>query len=149
MSHTLKIFLKIIHRRIYNKCEGLMGKTQFGFKEGMGTREALFSLQMLVQRCQDTNQDVFLCFIDYEKAFDKVQHGKLIHILQSLDINKYEIQCIQSLYWRQTAEVQFGGNKTEDIKINRGVRQGCILSPLLFNIYSEKSSMTHYITRLV
>lgn len=71
--------------RIYQKCEE---RTRFDFKDGTGTREALFGLQVLIQNCQDVKKDVFLCFIDYEKAFDKVKHDKLLAILSSMDIEK-------------------------------------------------------------
>jgi len=77
MSHLVKLFLKIVHGRVFRKCEALMLDTQFGFRGGFGTRDALFTLQVLVQRCRDVNKDVFLCFIDYEKAFDRVQHQKI------------------------------------------------------------------------
>jgi len=138
MSHSLKIFLRIIHQRLYNKCEEVMGRTQFGFKKAMGTREALFGVQILVQNCQDVNKDVCLCFIDYEKAFDRVQHKKMIKILRGMNVDENDIKCIEKLYWNQTATVRIGELETEEVSICRGVRQGCILSPLLFNIYSEK-----------
>lgn len=138
MSHSLKIFLRIIHQRLYQKCEEAMGRMQFGFKKAMGTREALFGVKILVQNCQDANRDVCLCFIDYEKAFDRVKHAKMIEILRSMNVDENDIRCIQNLYWNQTATVRIGDLETEEIPINRGVRQGCILSPLLFNIYSEK-----------
>lgn len=137
ISHTLKIFLKIIQYRITAKCERDMGSSQFGFRRGLGTREALVAIQVLVQKCYDQRKDVMLCFIDYEKAFDRVQHHKLVHILRRLDIDGKDIRCIENLYWNQTAEVRTGGQVTEAQKICRGVRQGCVLSPLLFNLYSE------------
>jgi hypothetical protein len=80
MSHTLKLFLKIIHRRLYAKLENNISTTQFGFKQGMGTREALFSKNTLIQRCLDVNRNIFACFIDFTKAFHNVQHDKLIKI---------------------------------------------------------------------
>jgi len=138
MNHTLKVFLKIFHNRLYKKCENAMGRSQFGFKSALGTREALFAIQVLVQNCKDVQKDVFIGFIDYEKAFDRVQHNKLIEILRNMDIDDKDIQCIKNLYWHQTATVKSGGITTSNLKIHRGVRQGCILSPLLFNIYSEK-----------
>ena len=72
MNHSLKLLLKIIHKRIYHKCERNTSDNQFGFKSGIGTREALFSLQVLIQNCRDVNKDIFLFFIDYEKACDRV-----------------------------------------------------------------------------
>lgn len=137
MSHVLKIFLKIIHARIRNKCEAETSDTQFGFRNGMGTREAIFALNVLSQRCLDVNQDLYICFIDYSKAFDNVKHEKLMSILQRLNIDHQDIQIIANLYWRQTARVRYDNNMTDEINIQKGVRQGCILSPMLFNIYSE------------
>ena len=78
-----------------------------------------------------------MCFIDYEKAFDKVQHNKLVQMLRRLDIDQKDIRCIENLYWNQLAAVRFDNEVTKAQKILRGVRQGCVLSPLLFNIYSE------------
>lgn len=138
MNHTLKLFLKIIHDRIYSKCEATISKNQFGFRNGFGTREALFSIQVLIQNCKDVQKDIFICFVDYEKAFDKVRHSKLIEILQKLDINQKDLRCIQKLYWEQKAVIRVGTELSEEIDITRGVRQGCILSPLLFNVYSEE-----------
>ncbi|KAL0279224.1 UNVERIFIED_CONTAM: hypothetical protein PYX00_000829 [Menopon gallinae] len=137
MSHVLKLFLKIIHGRIYRKCEEQISDTQLGFRGGLGTRDALFAIQVLVQRCLDMNKDVFLCFIDYEKAFDRVQHEKMIQILQQVGLDSRDVRIIANLYWNQKAHVRFSDNTSEDVEIRRGVRQGCVLSPLLFNLYSD------------
>lgn len=137
MSHTLKVFLKIIHQRIYKKCERDISSSQFGFRQGMGTREAIVATQVLVQNCHDVRKDICLCFIDYEKAFDRVEHPKLMQLLRSLDIDQKDIRCIENLYWYQTAQIRFNNEMSDDIEIRRGVRQGCVLSPLLFNLYSE------------
>jgi len=67
MSHALKAFLRIIHGRIYRRCEENSGETQFGFKNGLGTRKALYCMQLLVQKCYDQRKDVFMCFINYQK----------------------------------------------------------------------------------
>uniref|UniRef100_A0A8D9AT98 Craniofacial development protein 2 n=1 Tax=Cacopsylla melanoneura TaxID=428564 RepID=A0A8D9AT98_9HEMI len=138
MSHLLKLFLKIIHRRIYNKCELLISQNQFGFVNAVGTREALFAVQVLVQRCRDVNCDVYICLIDYKKAFDRVQHKKLMEILKTCGIDEKDQRIIRNLYWDQNATIRVGEEKTDAINIQRGVRQGCILSPLLFNLYSER-----------
>lgn len=105
MSHTLKLFLKVLHFRIYQRCEQYIGDTQFGFRNGLGTREALFSLQVLAQRCRDVGVDVFACFIDYEKAFDTVRHDKLIDVLVQLGLDGRDVRIIRNLYWEQTADV--------------------------------------------
>ena len=99
-----------------------MGRSQFGFKEGTGTREALFGLQVLIQNCRDVKKDVFLCFIDFEKAFDKVKHNKLLTILSSMNIDKRNTACIKNLYWNQSAHISTKDGTTKDIKIMNGVR---------------------------
>lgn len=137
MSHVLKLFLKVLHRRIYRKCEDLLTDTQFGFRGGFGTRDALFAMQVLVQRCRDMNKDIFLCFIDYEKAFDRVQHEKLLELLQRVGLDNRDVRIIANLYWGQNANVRVGEALSAKVPIQRGVRQGCVLSPMLFNLYSE------------
>lgn len=138
MSHTLKIFLKIIQDRLYRKCKEHLSDTQFGFCNGLGTREALFSIQVLIQRCRDMSTDVYACFLDYQKAFDCVDHGKLINILQNMNLDGRDVRIIKNLYYNQIAAVKVEDMTTEYVPIQRGVRQGCVLSPLLFNIYSEQ-----------
>uniref|UniRef100_A0A8D8TK36 Craniofacial development protein 2 n=1 Tax=Cacopsylla melanoneura TaxID=428564 RepID=A0A8D8TK36_9HEMI len=138
MSHTLKIFLKVIHKRINKKLDENISNTQFGFRNGFGTREALFAYNVMVQRCLDVNQDVYACFIDYNKAFDKVRHTLLINILREENIDTRDIQILKNLYFEQKAEIRIRSETSKELKIKRGVRQGCVLSPLLFNIYSER-----------
>lgn len=75
--------------------------------------------------------------IDYQKAFDRVKHNKMIEVLKKIGISEKDLQIIVNLYWNQTAVLRVDGEYTEEIKISREVRQGCILSPILFNLYSE------------
>lgn len=138
MSHVLKAFLNILQARVFRRLDERISNTQFGFRKGLGTREALFSIQVLIQRARDVNADVFMCFIDFEKAFDKVQHDKLISILRESGIDDRDANIISKLYSQQKAIVRVENETSEEFSIKRGVRQGCILSPLLFNVYSEQ-----------
>jgi len=72
MSHVLKTFLRIIYERIKNKCAEYISDTQFGVRAGTGNREALLCVTVLAEKCLDTNHDLYICFIDFKKAFDKV-----------------------------------------------------------------------------
>lgn len=138
MSHMLKTFLRIIHARIRKKCEEDLDYSQFGFRNAFGTREALFGINVMLQKCRDQRKDVFICFLDYEKAFDRIHHDKLLAMLEEIGLDRQDIQLIKNLYWGQTANIRIGNITTDDINIQKGVRQGCILSPLLFNLYSDR-----------
>lgn len=89
-NHMPKAFLKIIHRRIYSICE--LEETQYCFRGGFGTREAIFALQVLVHRCRDIGHNVYMCFLDYSKAFDRVQHSKLVSVLRETGIDCKDIR---------------------------------------------------------
>ncbi|XP_030765797.1 uncharacterized protein LOC115889859 [Sitophilus oryzae] len=121
MSHFLKLFLRVLHTRLYKICEEVSGESQFGFKNGFGTREAIFSLQTLVQNCQDQRKDVFMCFIDYEKTFDNVKHNLLVSYLRNLGLDGKDIRLISNLYWNQKAEIRIHSvGVTEDFEIKKG-----------------------------
>src|SRR5437588_413496 len=74
INHLTKIFTKVIQNRIYAKCDSEVDDSQFGFHNALGTKDAIFALQVLIQCCRGTNKDVYICFIDYAKAFDSVNH---------------------------------------------------------------------------
>ena len=77
------------------------------------------------------------CFIDYTKAFDCVEHNKLWKILKEMGIPEHFICLLRNLYAGQEATIRTGHGKTDWFKTGKGVRQGCILSPCLFNIYAK------------
>ena len=137
MPHALKIFLKIIQARIGNKIDQEVGPTQFGFRPGSGTREAIFCFNILAQKFIEVDQDIYTCFIDYSKAFDKVHHFQLIECLEKIGVDGRDIRVIANLYWHQKAAIRINNELSPFTEIQRGVRQGCVLSPYLFNIYTE------------
>ena len=137
MPHTLKIFLKIIQARIGNKIDREVGETQFGFRPGSGTREGIFFINIMAQKHIEINQDLYTCFIDYSKAFDRVHHDQLITCLERIGIDGKDIRIIANLYWYQKAAIRIDNELSPFTNIQRGVRQGCVLSPYLFNIYTE------------
>ena len=109
----------------------------FGFVTGKGTSNALFSVRVLIERALEVQKDVFVCFVDYEKAFDKVRHVELFKMLKEAGLDGKDLRLIRNLYWKQKASVRVGDETSTSQEIQRGVRQGCVLSPELFNLYSE------------
>lgn len=137
ISHAAKILLKVIKKRITPSIENRLSENQLGFRKGKGTRDAIFITRVLIERAIEKKKTIYLCFIDYTKAFDRVRHDKLMELMRKTGIPNHEIRLIANLYWRQTATVRTNKGETEEIEIKRGIRQGCILSPVLFNLYSE------------
>src|SRR5206468_11607073 len=80
---------------------------------------------------------IYLCFIDYQKAFDRVRHDKLAEVMVKAGIPDLKRRLIINLYWRQHAAVRWDGKVSREVGVERGVRQGCVISPILFNLYSE------------
>ena len=138
MSHITKVILRVIMMRVRRKLKPEIGKEQCGFMEDTGTRNAIFMLRMLSERAIEMQKEVYVCFIDYTKAFDKVRHEDLMDILQDLDLDGKDIRLIRNLYWEQTACMRIDNEFGDSTQIKRGVRQGCVFSPDLFNLYSER-----------
>ena len=137
MCHTLKLLLTVILGRISNKINSEVGKEQAGFRKNSGTREAIFCLRNLTETYIEMNKDIFACFIDYSKAFDTVGHDRLIDILRATEVDENDAALIASLYWNQNTRIRLGSEMSPSLSIKRGVRQGCVLSPALFNLYTE------------
>jgi hypothetical protein len=94
-------------------------------------------LRIISERTLDIGEEICICFIDWQKAFDRVNWTKLIALLKKTDIHWRERRLISKLYMDQSVKVRLDQGVTKSVKMGRGVRQGCCLSPLLFNLYSE------------
>jgi hypothetical protein len=138
MSHVIKVLLKIIIERNSRLLDSVVSDTQSGFRIQKGTREGIFNARSVIEAQLELNKKLYVCFIDYAKAFDRVYHQKLMEVIGKHDIDDNDRRIIQNLYYQQTASVQFGEEQSESFQIRRGVRQGCVLSPKLFNIYTEE-----------
>ena len=90
-----------------------------------------------MEKAREFQKNIYICFIDYAKAFDCVDHNKLWKILQEMGIPDHLTCLVRNLYAGQEATVRTGQGTTDWFQIGKGVRQGCILSPCLFNLYTE------------
>ena len=115
-----------------------MSRLQSVFQPGTGTREGIFNLRTICERGTDVQKDVYICFIDYTKCFDRVKHFKMIECLSEFGIDDKNLQIISKLYWEQSACVRTESGMTSEFKIKKGVRHGCVLTPNIFNVYTEK-----------
>ena len=134
MSPGIKLVMKIVLRRLEGKLEAEITNNQYGFlKKKSGMKEVIFGLRMLCERCIQIQHKVYLCIIDYEKAFSKVRHEKIIELLNRYQLGHQNIQLIRNLYWKQEAAVRVTNELTSWMKI----RKVCVLPPHLFSFYLE------------
>ena len=110
---------------------------QAGFRKGRGTRDQIANICWIIEKARDFQKNIYFCFIDYAKAFDCVDHNKLWKILKEMGIPEHLISLLRNLYAGQEATVRTGHGTTDWYQIGKGVRQGCILLPSLFNLYAE------------
>ena len=91
----------------------------------------------IIEKAREFQKNIYFCFIDYAKAFDCVDHNKLWEILQEMGMPDHPACLLRNLYAGQEATVRTGHETTDWFQIGKGVHQGCILSPCLFNLYAE------------
>ena len=107
------------------------------FIKGRGTRDQIANIHWIMEKTREFQKNIYFCFIDYAKAFDCVDHKKLWKILKEMGIPDHLTCLLINLYAGQEATVRTGHGTTDRFQIGKGVRQGCTLSPCLFNLYAE------------
>ena len=110
---------------------------QAGFRKGRGTRDQIANIRWIMEKARQFQKNIYFCFLDYAKAFDCVDHNKLWKILKETGIPDHLTCFLRNLYAGQEATVRTGHGITDWFQIGKGVHQGCILSPCLFNFYAE------------
>ena len=142
ISHTSKVMLKILQVRLQQYVNHELPDIQAGFRKGRGTRNQIANISWIIEKAKEFHKNIYFCIIDYAKAFDCVDHHKLWKILQEMEIPDYLICLLRNWYAGQERTVRTVRGTINWFQIGKGVYQGCILSPYLFNLYAE------YITRV-
>ena len=106
-------------------------------RKGRGTRDQIANIHWIIEKAREFQKNIYFCFIDYAKAFDCVDHNKLWKVLKEIGIPDHLTCLLRNLYAGQEATIRTRHETTDWFQIRKGVRQGCILSPCLFNLYAE------------
>ena len=134
ISHASKVMLKILQARLQQYVNGELPDVQARFRKGRGTRDQIANICWILGKTREFQKNIYFCFIDNAKAFDCMDHNKL-EILQEMGIPDHLTCLLRNLYAGQEATVRNGYERT-CFQIGKGVLQGCILSPYLFNLYT-------------
>ena len=129
--------LKILQARLQQYVNRELPDVQAGFRKGRGTRDQIANIHWIIKKAREFQKNICICFTDYAKAFDCVDHNKLWKILKEMRIPDHLTCLLRNLYAGQETTVRTGHGTTDWFKIGKGVRQGCILSPCLFNLHAE------------
>ena len=137
ISHASKVMLKILLARLQQYLNRELPDVQAGFGKGRGTRDQIANIHWITEKTRDFQINIYFCFTDYAKTFDCVDHNKLWKILKEMGIPDHLTCLLRNLYAGQEATVRTGHGMIDWFQIGKGVCQGSILSPCLFNFYAE------------
>ena len=129
--------LKILQARLQQYVNHELPDVQAGFRKGRGTRDQIANIRWIIKKAREFQKNIYFCFIDYAIAFDCVDHNQLWKILEEMEIPDHLTCLLRNLYAGQEATVRTGHGTKDWFQIGKGVHQGCILSPCLFNFYAE------------
>ena len=129
--------LKILQARLQQYVNRELTGVQVGFRKGRRARDQITNLQWIIEKAREFQKNIYFSFIDYAKAFECVDHNKLWKILQEMGITDHLTCLLRNLYAGQEATVRTGQGIMDWFKIGKGLHQGCMLSPCLFNFYAE------------
>ena len=125
--------LKILQASLQQYVNHELPDVQAGFRKGRGIRDQIANICWIMGKARVFQKNIYFCFIDYAKAFDCVDHNKLRKILKEMGIPDHLTCLLRNLYAGQEATVRTGHGTKAGFQIGKGVCQGCILSPCLFN----------------
>ena len=137
ISHASKVMFKILQARPQQSVNRELPDVQVGFRKGRRTRDQIANIHWIIEKSRKIPEKYLFCFIDYVKTFDCVDHNKLWKILHEIEVPDHLTCLLKNLYSSQEATVRIRHGLTDWLKIGKGVHQGGILSPCLFNLYAE------------
>jgi hypothetical protein len=132
-----KAFGILLKERVEKVIAGKLLECQAGFRRKRSTQDMIFTMRLLRGYSREMKRALFACFVDLRKAYDSVDREALWNVLSWYGVDDHLLKMIQLLYYNLKATIRVGGERSDKIDLKSGVKQGCVLSPLLFNIYLD------------
>ena len=131
-----KVVARILQERLQQVAEEELPESQCGFRKGRGCADMFFTIRQFVEKAIEHRTKQFFLFIDLKKAYDSVPRTAMWYALEKLGIPDCIIDIIRSFHEGMKAQIRVGGETLEEISVENGLRQGCTMAPVLFNLYA-------------
>eukprot|EP00117_Sycon_ciliatum_P027914 scpid27779/ scgid3366/ Craniofacial development protein 2; p97 bucentaur protein len=130
-----KLFARMLQDRLEPLAEDWLPESQCGFRKGRGCIDMIFAARQVLEKAIEHQSDLYVLFVDLRKAYDSVPRTALWLVLQKLGVPPRMLQVIRSLHEGMMASVRVGSGQSDSFGVENGLRQGCTLAPMLFNLY--------------
>ena len=138
LDHVMKVLERVIENRVRSSVK--IDDMQFGFRSGRGTTDAIFIVRQVQEKFLAKKKDLWMAFVDLEKAFDRVPRDVVWWALRFLKVEEWVVNVIRAMYQGAITAVKLNGGESEGFEVKVGVHQGSVLSPLLFILVLEALS---------
>ena len=132
-----KLYGRVIIERVIECTEEQLSEEQGGFRRGRGCVDQVFALRSIVEKYLEKKREVYVAFMDLEKAYDRVDREAMWRVLQMYGVNGRLIEAIKGFYLESKCCVRVDGKESDMFDVKVGLRQGCVMSPWLFNLYMD------------
>ena len=137
LSITGKVYGRVVINRVIKDTESQIGEEQCGFRKGRGCVDQIFAVKNLCEKYLEKEKELYIAFMDLEKAYDRVDREALWKVLQIYGVGGKLLGAVKSFYAESKACVRVRKEEGEWFGVTTGLRQGCVMSPWLFNVYMD------------
>lgn len=136
-SVALKIYTRIVEKRLRNETENKLEEEQTAFRPGRQTQDYIYTVRAIIEKLLEKKKDIYLLFLDLKGAFDQVPHKYICKALEELEVSPKLRRIIRNMNNNVTGKIRLNNQISEEFQMERGIKQGDSLSPLLFVIYMD------------